>query len=553
MITRLTSFVQRLRRAPKPLDPEISADIERTRAAVGGWARQGAERASADRMFAILSFTNLPMFAKLNCILAKAMQLEGYSPLIFTYAATTTAHEYFRLFGIDREGWILWRETANTYAPMDAAFDHMIDGMIPPDADALALLNVTLHGVEIGKHALSMTARNLVHARLDWADAAVRARFRHNLERAAQAVLTTEQLLRHYPIHKMLVRDSGYVPNGAIYETALRAGVDCIVYDQGLRRGSWTFKRYTRFEQKSEHYSSLSSETWAEAQAQAWTPEADAALEAMFAGRYQPDSTEDLRRLQHGKHFKTAEQVRAQLGLDPAKKTAVIFSHIAWDAAYFYGSCLFGDFDNWLFQTVRFVAQHCPDMNWIVKLHPYNAFKLQRENVKEESEMRVLRPLLPLPDHVKIMRADTDINTQSLFPVVDYVLTVMGTVGMEFPCYGVPAVLAGTGRYHGRGFTVDHDSVEAYWATLRHLHHLPRLSDHQRELARKYTYTLMARRQTAMDDIAPMQVKRINEAQSDVHDNIEIDAHSLAEFESKRSIQRLRAWMAHSDARDILE
>jgi hypothetical protein len=244
--------------------------------------------------------------------------------------------------------------------------------------------------------------------------------------------------------------------------------------------------------------------------------------------------------------------VRQQLGLDPAKKTAVIFSHVAWDAAFFFGTCLFDDFEDWLYETVRFVAAECPQLNWVVKLHPFNVFKLQRENRGEESELRLLRPLMPLPPHVRLLRADTDINTQSLFPVVDYVLTVNGTVGMEFPCYGVPAVLAGTGRYEGRGFTIDPATRAEYFDTLRNLHALPPLDSDARRLARRHLDALVRRRQFSLDDVAPMELKRANEAQSDVHDNIHLRARPLDEFAAAASIRRLGEWLAESAEPDLL-
>ncbi len=253
------------------------------------------------------------------------------------------------------------------------------------------------------------------------------------------------------------------------------------------------------------------------------------------------------------KQIMPPDTVRAELQLDPAKKTAVIFSHIAWDAAFFFGSCLFDDFEDWLYQTVKFVARECPRINWVVKLHPFNVFKLQREGKSEESEMRLLRDLMPLPDHVRIMRADTPVNTQSLFPVVDYVLTVNGTVGMEFPCYGVPAVLAGTGRYNGKGFTIEPPTRAAYFAQLRTLHEVPPLDAATQARARQHFYTVVERRQTRFDDIAPMELKRMNEAQSDVHDNIHITARSLDEFRSNPTIQRVGAWLAESRDPDILE
>jgi hypothetical protein len=150
------------------------------------------------------------------------------------------------------------------------------------------------------------------------------------------------------------------------------------------------------------------------------------------------------------------------------------------------------------------------------------------------------------------MRANTGINTQSLFPVVDYVLTVNGTVGMEFPCYGIPAILAGTGRYDGLGFTVDPATKAEYFAVLKRLHEMPPLSQEVRELARRHFLALMRRCQTSLEDIAPMELKRVNEAQSDVHDNISITAKSLDEFQNAPSIRHLGEWLAHSSESNLL-
>src|SRR5665213_2023901 len=86
------------------------------------------------------------------------------------------------------------------------------------------------------------------------------------------------------------------------------------------------------------------------------------------------------------------------------------------------------------------------------------------------------------------MAADTDINTFSLFDVADYGLTVRGTIGMELPCYGIPTVTAGTGRYSGRGFTMDPGTPAEYQALLARLHSVPRLDAATVTMARRYAY-----------------------------------------------------------------
>lgn len=528
---------------------EVRHDLERTQRELEAWARDGADRADPNRLFGIVSFTNLPLHAKFHCLVAKAMQLRGFTPVIFTYSGCRFGHEYFRLFGFDRL--VLWDRYAREVID-HAEVNAIVESLFPEAPTVGGVVACQFRGVDIGKHALSMTCRKRVEGRLDLSDPETLELLRDQFGQAVQSVLVAERFLADHPVEKMLVRDAGYIPNGGIFESALERGVDCVVYEQGQRRGTWVLKRYTA-QTKGEHYFSLSPSTWESLKEKPWTHENDEELEREFVGRYRPDSTDDTRRLMSGKRLKTPDEIRRQLGLDPAKKTAVIFSHMAWDAAFFFGTCLFEDFEEWFFETVSFVAVECPQMNWLVKLHPFNAFKLQRETKHEESEMRLLRTLMPLPEHVKILRANTDINTQSLFPIVDYVLTVNGTVGMEFPCYGVPAILGGTGRYNGRGFTVDPATREEYFSLLKRLHTIPRLSEETRRLARRHFLAAMKRRQTSLDDIAPMELKRVNEAQSDVADNISILARSLAEFRASPSIQRLGDWLANSTSPDLLE
>jgi len=529
---------------------ELREDLEQTQREVGNWAGQGMEKADPKRLFAILSFTNLPLHAKFHCAVGKALQLRGYTPVFFTYSGCRFAHEYFRLFGFERL--VMWDKYVAEAAPDANIIERQVAELLPTAPTVTQVKNLQFHGVDVGKHALSMTCRRRIEGRLDLQDAETFALLCQQLAETLRGVLGAEKFLQENSVEKMLVRDAGYIPNGAIYETALAQEVDCVVYEQGQRRGTWILKRYTP-QTKGDHYFSLALPTWEQIRQQPWTPDDDVRLEQEFTGRYQPDSTDDTRRLQSGKQIKTPAEVQTQLGLDPMKQTAVIFSHVAWDAAFFFGSGLFEDFEDWLFQTVKFVAEECPQMNWIVKLHPFNVFKLQREGKTEESEMRLLKTLMPLPDHVRIMRADTDINTQSLFPLVDYVLTVNGTVGMEFPCFGIPAVLAGTGRYNGRGFTIEPPTQAEYFATLKTLHTLPKLDAETRRLARQHFYTLTVGRQTDLDAILPMELKRLNEAQSDVHDNIHFQARSLEEFQKSPELERLGDWLHYSQEPDLLE
>lgn len=547
---------RRLRAVQRAADPSRRArirerrnDFRRTTAELAGWGRQRVLHEGPDRLFLILSFTDLPVHAKFHGLMAKTMQLRGYTPVMLNVSGNKWAPRYYRLFGVERT--MMWDRVIAAREVREPAV-RLARELLANCNSVPDLLACTYEGVDVGKHALSMICRRRVQARLDLSDAHVRHEARAQLETAIASVLATARLLDDNPVSKMLVRDPGYIPHGPIYETALRRGIDCIVSEIGQRRGTWILRRSSP-KLLRQHFFSLAPETWEVIKREPWTEAHEERLTREFTGRYAPDSTDDTRRLMSGTAEMGPEEIRARLGLDPSKKTAAIFSHIAWDATFFFGECLFDDFESWLYETVRFVATECPQMNWVVKLHPFNAFKLQRETKNEESEMALLRNLMPLPPHVKVMRATSDINTRSLVPVIDYVLTVNGTVGMEFPCFGTPALLAGTGRYDHRGFTIDPSSRADYFARLKSLHEVPRLDHATQVAARKHFYAVMLRRQASLEDVAPMELLRRHEAQSDVHDNISIAVRSLEAFENVPSVKRVGDWMAFDRTPDLLE
>jgi len=530
---------------------ELQRDLKITQRQVSGWAKTGVEFAKPDKRFAVLSFTNLPMHAKYHCLVAKTLQMRGYEPVIFTKTGNHIGHSYYQLFGLSHLE--MWDQYLSDWGLPEGELEDEMNLLLAQPLSVRAAKALVYHDVHVGEHALSMTCRKRIEGRLNLQDNETFSLFRSQLMAAIQSVVVAEKFMDEYPLEKMLVRDAGYIPSGPIYEVALNRGVDCVVLEFGQRRSTWIFKRYIR-ETRGMHYFSLSPETWERIKKEPWTDVQDQALEREFTGRYRPDSTDDTRRLQSGKQILTPEEVQKRHELDPQKKTAVIFSHVAWDAAFFFGDGLFEDFEDWLYQTVQFVSttSECRNMNWIVKEHPFNVFKLQRESVNTSSEQRLLRPLMPLPDHVHFMPADTEINTQSLFPLVDCVLTVNGTVGMEFPCFGIPAVVAGTGRYNGYGFTIEPRTKEEYFETLRNLHQVQPLAAEVQTLARKHFYALMVGKQISFEDVAPMELKRIHEAQSDVHDNISIRACSLDDIRTSPSLKLLSDWLEDGTQPDLL-
>jgi hypothetical protein len=62
---------------------------------------------------------------------------------------------------------------------------------------------------------------------------------------------------------------------------------------------------------------------------------------------------------------------------------------------------------------------------------------------------------------------------------------------MEAAVFGIPVITAGTGRYDGRGFTLDSTTADEYLRRLSALESVPRLTPEQQELAERFAYGVL--------------------------------------------------------------
>jgi hypothetical protein len=160
-----------------------------------------------------------------------------------------------------------------------------------------------------------------------------------------------------------------------------------------------------------------------------------------------------------------------------------------WDASFSQGIDLFQDYEEWLVKTVRAACGN-DQVNWVIRIHPANVGKaIQSGFHGEPAEVIALRQHIgELPAHILLIPADSPISTFSLFSVMDYCLTVRGTVGIEAARLGIPVLTAGTGRYDRKGFTIDSKTCEEFLEKVAHIQEIPRLSAAQQELAERFAF-----------------------------------------------------------------
>ena len=140
-------------------------------------------------------------------------------------------------------------------------------------------------------------------------------------------------------------------------------------------------------------------------------------------------------------------------------------------------------------ETVRAAAGN-PAVNWVLKLHPANVTR----NVKlgyagKYGELLALEQAFgEMPSFLRVVYPEEKTSPLSFFKITDYGITVRGTVGLELPCFGIPTLTAGTGRYAGKGFTVDSETRQEYLENIRALHEIPALTAEQVRLGQQYAY-----------------------------------------------------------------
>lgn len=349
------------------------------------------------------------------------------------------------------------------------------------------LLQLRWKSIHVGKFAVSTLMRRLRSGSIDPLEPGLSDQLAVTVRRTIDHAHAALALLDHWRPEAVVFIDRGYTPEGPMFEACIQRGIRPATMNSAHRDNALILKRYGS-ENANVHPVSLSDSTWARLVSMPWTDAHWERVRGEIEHCYRTGQWYGEVATQFNTKMLDRDSLRAELGIDPAKRTVLLFPHIFWDATFFWGEDVFQDYEEWFRETVR-VAWHTPSVNWIIKIHPANVVKNIRDGSNSEfSELTVLKEFGEVPSHIHILPADTGISTLSLYAIGDVCLTVRGTVGIEAAAFGLSVVTAGTGRYDRLGFTLDADSPEAYRQLLENIAELSSPSPAQTELARRYAY-----------------------------------------------------------------
>jgi hypothetical protein len=514
-----------------------------------GGLRRGAPARDAQPVY-IPSLSGLLYAVKLESMLAKAMQLAGLRPVIVTRRRRPWwMSRVLGAFGISDYVYL----DDLPQAAEDEAHARDLAASLVRDGVSLPLVKKWNDaGAPVGQYALSTLARVQHKGMPDLRDAKIVAALRAELERTILNVTQARRLVKALPRGACwLFNEVNYSDYGPIFYAAYEAQNNVIQFGHALRDRALIYKRLTP-ETYRLHPNSVSRSTLDTLATQSWTSHQQQALDEEFEGRYRGKSW-FYRRDQAGARIKAADEVRRQLGLDPAKKTVVMYSHILWDANLFYGDDLFDDNEHWFIETVKAACAN-DRANWVIKLHPAIKWKMEWDGAKGEldEEVAIRQKIGALPPHVKLLYPNTDINTYSLLSLTDVGVTIRGTIGIELSCLGVPVITAGSGRYSGLGFTHDPATRADYLQLLSRVQDLPKLDAAQLDLARKYAYTLFCLRPWAMTSFENSYDTAIK-GFSQFNPALKLRARSFVELQRAEDLRKFARWAIGEKSVDYVE
>lgn len=351
--------------------------------------------------------------------------------------------------------------------------------------------DIKYKNIPVGVHALASYSGAIPSANIVL-NSKSRSILKKIIKNIIRQSITAKNIINSVNPNLVLSIEKGSVGTCEMFYESINNDIDYVQYASCHQPNSIMLKRYNKKNQRM-HPFSISDKSWINSQYKEFMAKE---VKKSFEDGYRKGEWFKYKNLSNDKKIICKDDLTQALDLNVDKKNVIIFSHILNDANFYYGSDLFeGGFKEWFVKTIEAAIDN-DKVNWLVKLHPANIFRRKNQNYTGEyGEILAIKEYFGcIPDNIKIIPADIDINPYSFFMLADYGVTVRGTVGAELPCFGIPVLTAGTGRYSNKGFTVDSNTSEEYLEKIKNIHLIDALTKEQIEIANKHAYLFFKQR-----------------------------------------------------------
>jgi hypothetical protein len=512
--------------------------------------REAFARAGGHPRILFACFNDFLQEIKYDLMFAAALADQGARPMVLTRRGCGAVRRYWSDCGLEDQIYYLedW-ETKNP-GPSDDLECLLGNGAEP---EISKLLSLHYRDVAVGRWALADSFASLRRSASELNDPHACQVLRSALLDSYQTTDAVYRALEAVRPDKIIFLEKGYTPAGQLYEAALGRGIDIIQYVHAHASDVLMIKRYHPGNRYA-HMSQPSEKTWHQALRASDDPDLPRKVQTQILQSYARGEWFNRKYGQVGKRYLSPEELAATLKLDGSRRTAVIFTHVGWDATFFYGENLFADYDEWLVETAR-AASRLDNVNWVVKVHPDNLWKSHASRSLDgvDRDRRLIeRSLGGIPSNIRWIGPETHIRTDAMFGVTDFCLTVRGTIGLEMACMGKHVLTAGTGRYSGYGFTLDSSSVSEYMTLLTRLHELPPPSAEQTAQAALYVNSVIWLRPLKMLSSKDVRLALDRLGKDALGDNLIFTFADMVDFSKASDLAAFTNWLSNTMDEDLI-
>ena len=178
----------------------------------------------------------------------------------------------------------------------------------------------------------------------------------------------------------------------------------------------------------------------------------------------------------------TKKTLCEKFGWDISKPIVAIFDHHYLDGLYDSDRLYYRDNLEWITSTLLEI-KNIKNVNWLIKGHPSEPSEVHQSKTNTENEFK------KIVGDSKHMRLFPDDYSAGLLPkIVSLAVTGNGSVGIEYPCFGIPCILANSAHYSGNGFTVEPQTKKEYFEHLNNITKINKLDNEKINKAKTFLF-----------------------------------------------------------------
>lgn len=179
------------------------------------------------------------------------------------------------------------------------------------------------------------------------------------------------------------------------------------------------------------------------------------------------------------------------LNLDPNKKIIALLCNLTWDTSALGRDIGFENMFDWIFTNIDFCIAN-PEYQLIIRCHPVEDKGFDDSRTVERVPDKIHEKYSELPDHIKIIRGKSELNSHAICSFSDFISLYTTSVGLEMSMKGRHVLISGECHYRDKGFGHCITSKKEYLETLN-ADPIQTISNEAVEYSRRYAYCFVKR------------------------------------------------------------